>query len=125
GMAEPRNRARLALEALLVLGVARRLRQHDLERDRALEDGVEGLVDGAHSAASQQLHDLVLADLRTLHDRRRARPGRRGRIGGGGRRSRLGALFDSREVCRAAHAPLSLPARDYNKRAGWLASATP
>ena len=64
GVHHARDRARLALEAVLLLGVARDLGQHDLERDVALEERVVGVVDDAHGARAEAAQDVVLADTR-------------------------------------------------------------
>ena len=48
---ELRHRARLAAEALELVGVRGDLAVHQLDRDRAFEHGVEGPIDGGHAAA--------------------------------------------------------------------------
>ena len=64
GVHHARDRARLALEAVLLLRVARDLGQHHLEGDVALQERVAGVVDDAHGARAQAAQDLVLADTR-------------------------------------------------------------
>ena len=49
GMGELRHRPRLAAEALELIGVARHLAVHQLDRDLALERLVERAVDGRHA----------------------------------------------------------------------------
>ena len=51
GVAELRDRARLAAEALELIGVSGDLAVHQLDRDRPLEHHVEGAVDGGHATA--------------------------------------------------------------------------
>ncbi len=62
GVVERRGRPRLLQEAGLGHRVARQLRRQELERHRAAEPGVLGLVDHAHAAAAQELQDAVGAD---------------------------------------------------------------
>ena len=50
-VAELRDRARLAAEALELIGVGRDLAVHQLDRHRPLEHGVERAVHGRHPAA--------------------------------------------------------------------------
>ena len=57
GMVERRDRARLALEPLAVL------RRQLLDRDDAVEPGVEGFVDFAHAAGPNQGLDFVRAEV--------------------------------------------------------------
>jgi len=57
-----RDGLRLALEALLQLGVVGDLRDHDLEGHVAVEHGVAGQVDLAHGALAEGADDVVLAD---------------------------------------------------------------
>jgi hypothetical protein len=64
GVHHARDRARLALEAVLLLGVARDLGQHHLEGDVALQERVAGVVHDAHGSRAQAAQDLVLADTR-------------------------------------------------------------
>ena len=45
------DRARLAAEALELIGVGGDLAVHQLDRDGPLEHGVEGAIDGGHAAA--------------------------------------------------------------------------
>ncbi len=49
---ELRDGARLAAEALELVGVGGDLAVHQLDRDRSLEHRVEGAVDGRHAAAA-------------------------------------------------------------------------
>ncbi len=49
GMVELRHRARLATEALELIGVRGDLAVHQLDRDLALEHGVERAIHGAHA----------------------------------------------------------------------------
>ena len=61
-MRELRNRARLALEPLANLRIGgQRLRQ-DLDGDDAIEPGVAGLVDLAHTAGPEGGENLVRAE---------------------------------------------------------------
>ena len=62
GVTEAGDRPSFPLEPLFLLRVPRRLREHDLEGDLALENGVESPVDGPHAPPSERLDDLVLAD---------------------------------------------------------------
>ena len=56
------HRARLALEAALLVGVPRDLREHDLQGHVALEQRVARMVDDAHGAPAHAADDLVLPD---------------------------------------------------------------
>src|SRR6185295_6959432 len=58
-MRELRDRARLAPEALDVLLVLAVLFMEDLQRDVALEQRVEGAMDGRHSAGADDVLQLV------------------------------------------------------------------
>ena len=104
GVAEPCDRPGLALEALLVLRIARRLGQHHLERDLALQHRIEGPIDGAHAAAAEELDDLVLSDPGAVRDVRQ--PGGGGASGGAGRVRLLRRCQRTRSV-----APSSATAR--------------
>ena len=64
-MVDPRRGQRLAHEALADLfgqPVAASVRDHGLQRDGASQLGVDGTVDGAHSALADVLADLVAID---------------------------------------------------------------
>jgi hypothetical protein len=50
---------RASRSALAELGVASKGGGRTFDRDRAIEAGVEGFVDLAHSAGADQRHDLV------------------------------------------------------------------
>src|SRR6185436_11567861 len=76
GVHHARDRSRLALEAVLLLRVARDLRQHHLEGDVPLQERVAGVVHDAHGPRPEAAQDLVLADTR-------------GKVRGGGLRLRL------------------------------------
>jgi hypothetical protein len=54
-MRQPRDGARLATEALELVGVARDLAVHQLDRDPALERLVERAIDGRHAARADLL----------------------------------------------------------------------
>ncbi len=56
---ERRNRARLALEPLARLGIARHVRRQDLDRDGAIQARVAGFVDLAHAARAKGGLNLV------------------------------------------------------------------
>jgi hypothetical protein len=58
---ELRDRPRLAAEALEVVGVARDLTVHQLDRHRSLEDRVKGLVDRRHAASADHSVEPVAA----------------------------------------------------------------
>ena len=116
GVAQARDRARLAFEALLLFGVAGRLGEHDLERDVALEHRVEGLVDGPHAAASERLEDLVLAD--ALGVWRRFAFGRVRRVSGGAL-SRARLRSDRLFLSAHRHTGVALsPRGSFNTHAG-------
>src|SRR5205085_9852095 len=51
-MVELRDGARLAAEALQLIGVGGDLTVHELDRDGPFEDRVEGPVDGRHATAA-------------------------------------------------------------------------
>ena len=72
-MAQRARHVDLALEDLAGGGVDERLRQQDLERDRASVRAPAGQVDGAHAAPGQRALDLVALDLRHLRRRTQAR----------------------------------------------------
>ena len=61
GVVEPRDRARLAGEALDLLGVERRRGGQHLERDPPAERLLDRLVDDPHPAAPDLAHDDELA----------------------------------------------------------------
>ena len=48
GVLQSRHRARLALETLGIVRLVRQRRGQDLDRDRPLEDRIEGAIDGRH-----------------------------------------------------------------------------
>ena len=58
-MVEPRDGAGLALEALAPIGLRRRVRRQDLDRDRAADAGVDRAVDVAHAPTAEQDADFV------------------------------------------------------------------
>ena len=62
GMIQSRGSARFALETLERLGVARQLVGQELQGDKAAEPRVFGLVNHAHPAAAQLLHNAVVRD---------------------------------------------------------------
>jgi hypothetical protein len=68
GVAEFRDRLRLVAEAGHRVGVGRH-RLHDLDRAGALQLRVVGAVDATHRALSDEVLDLVLAQLCPLPDR--------------------------------------------------------
>ena len=55
---------RFALEALLHLGVVGEVRRQDLDRDRAVQPRVGGLVDLAHAAGAEGAGDFVRTEAR-------------------------------------------------------------
>ena len=61
-MAQTRDGDGLALEALAELRILGVPRAQHLERDLALERGLEGLVHRGHAALAEGLEDLVAAD---------------------------------------------------------------
>ena len=61
-MVQSRGRAGLALEPLAALRVAGQIPGQDLERDRAVEPGVEGAVDLPHSARPEGAQHLVVSE---------------------------------------------------------------
>ena len=61
GVIESRGRSGLALEPFFHAGVEREVRQHDLDRDPAVQSQVVGEVDDGHAAAADLAADLVLA----------------------------------------------------------------
>ena len=67
-MIEARSEPRLAEKALAKLGVLDVTRREDLEGDVPVEASVVRPVHLAHAAASDQLLDLVAADLDTTRD---------------------------------------------------------
>src|SRR5262245_45666532 len=75
-MAEPGDRARLAVEPLDVLG-GRLAGEDHLERDQAIEAGLARLVDDAHPAARDLAEDVVRAEPPGL-----AEPGERASLAG-------------------------------------------
>ncbi len=68
-MLKRRRGLRLAQEALLGLGVVQQVRRQELQRHRALERRVLGLVHLAHAALAQLLDDAVVADRLADHNR--------------------------------------------------------
>ena len=68
GMIEARSEPRLAEKALAKLGVVDVTRREDLEGDVPVEASVVRPVHLAHAAASDQLLNLVAADLDTTRD---------------------------------------------------------
>jgi hypothetical protein len=83
GMRQPRQRLGLALHA----GAPDRARLRgadDLDRDLAIELGIEGAIDHAHAAGADLIDDQVTTDLGAGGDRRLARGShRRRRLGRG------------------------------------------
>ena len=69
--------ARLALEALLELGIVGDPGHHHLESDVSFEDRVVRQVDHAHRAPTEHAHHGVLTDTLTWHRRGCVRGGRR------------------------------------------------
>src|SRR5262245_31821880 len=70
GVLQPRDHARLALEALAPGRIRRRPALDDLNRDMAIHAGVVRSIDCRHAAAAQLLEQLVRAKLpadRLLH----------------------------------------------------------
>jgi hypothetical protein len=63
---------RLPLEARDERGVLGELRSQDLQRDRALQRGLDRLVDDAHPAAAQHPLDLIAADRLAWLEHRRS-----------------------------------------------------
>ena len=61
-MVQRRGGARLALEALERLRVARQLARQELERDLAAEARVLGAVDDTHAAAAEPVEDAVVGE---------------------------------------------------------------
>jgi hypothetical protein len=56
------DRARFALEPSAHLGIARDVGGQHLDRDRALESRITGLVDFAHPAGAKRADDLIRAE---------------------------------------------------------------
>ena len=81
---ELRHRARLAPEALELVGVLRDLAVHELDRDLPLEHGVEGAVDGRHPPGAD-LGVEAVAPGEQGADRRPHRPYCAACCGGGAR----------------------------------------
>ncbi len=104
GVVQAGHRLRLGLEARPVHLPGQAAREDHLERHRALQAELAGLVDDAHAAPPQFLQQLVAGHVRPRgrgggrrpgHDQRgaavRRAPGRRGHaVGGGGARRRAG-----------------------------------
>ncbi len=67
-MIQRRRRLRFAKEPLLVLFVFEHFRSKELQRDRALELGVFGLVHHTHPTPADFGEDLVVADRAADHD---------------------------------------------------------
>jgi hypothetical protein len=61
-MAKRRHGLRFTLEALPAIGILCHLRRQDLERDLALEPGIEGAIDLAHAAGADGRQDLVVCE---------------------------------------------------------------
>jgi hypothetical protein len=61
GVGELRHRPRLLPEALELVGLLGHLPVHHLHRDRPVEGGVPGQVDGRHAAAAKLRLQLVTA----------------------------------------------------------------
>ena len=62
-VAERRDRARLALEALAQLRIAGERRGQDLDRDHAIEPGIARPIHFAHAARADEGDDFVGAEL--------------------------------------------------------------
>jgi hypothetical protein len=62
GVADEVGGSRLVEEAVDGLGAAARFGVKDLDRDAALDDLVDGFVDGAHAACAELTHDAVGPD---------------------------------------------------------------
>src|SRR5205814_8144661 len=62
GMIERRRGARFAAEALEHLRIAGEIVGQELQRDKAAEAAVLGLVDQTHTASAQFVHEAVMRD---------------------------------------------------------------
>ena len=110
------DRARLAAEALELVGVARDLAVHELDRDRALEHRVEGAVDRRHPAGADLGVEPVAA----------------GEQGADGRASWAAAYVDAHRTVYVSCSPPAFAARsrdqpcssDRTLWVGWLAWAS-
>ena len=63
GWLRPRDDARLARQPLPRGQILRAAGRQDLDRDGAIEPGIEGFVDLAHAAGADQREDLVRTEL--------------------------------------------------------------
>ena len=61
---QARDRARLTLEPLAKLGVVRKMRRQNFDRDGTPETSVFGLVDLPHTAGANGLHDAIRPQFR-------------------------------------------------------------
>ena len=62
GMVESGGRLRFPLKARQRLGIAGYFLRQELERHKAMQPGVFGLVDNAHPAAAKLFHDAVVGN---------------------------------------------------------------
>ena len=62
GVVESGSGSRFPSESLQGLGVLRQLIGQEFQRDEAAKLGVLGLIDHAHSAATELLHDAIVRD---------------------------------------------------------------
>ena len=62
GMRELRDHERFALEALGKIRISGQKREQDLDRDRAVEPRVTGLVNLAHATRAEHGNDFVDAE---------------------------------------------------------------
>ena len=88
GVVQPGGRLRLALEPLLLPGIAEELPRQHLEGHVSAERDLLGLVDDAHAAAADFAQDAVIAETFRVLDRPpaqgRGRSGQRARLAVGG-----------------------------------------
>jgi hypothetical protein len=63
--------ARFAIEALAQLRVRRERLRQNLDRDRAIESGIAGAVDFAHSTCADRRDDFVRSEPRASFERHR------------------------------------------------------
>ena len=64
-VAQRRNDAGFAVEALAELGIVSERRRQDLDRDRSIEPGVAGLVNLAHASCAERRDDFICTEPHT------------------------------------------------------------